>query len=227
MKWTVEFKRTKEIFKNKDKFPLHFKDASGLFDSCYIFLRGNRLFALLNIKDLVGLLPKDDFLMKNLIEAHVDNIVDTVSFRINIPIKIKDIYSGNSKKIKLSLVNACEVSSCKESLREDNKDILTAYRQIKNESNTTLRFLMHYRLLECLAREEKQNVDKLISGQKIRMPMIKDYRNPESTRTLITHVRNKIHATKKSYSFPYGSLSANSNQIEEIVREIIRKITNE
>ncbi|MFQ6049779.1 MAG: hypothetical protein ACE5J0_01940 [Candidatus Paceibacterales bacterium] len=231
MKWTVELKTTKEIKKNKDKFPIHFKDIHGFFDDCYILLKGDSLLVLLEIQETTGLELKNEFFIKKFIESYLEGIINIISFQFNIPIKIEDIHYGNPKRIKPSLLKTGGTKEIKILFKKpiDLKiiDILGAYNQIKNENNKALRFLMYYRLLECFARDEKEKVDELIRKRKIKMSFIKERRNPKSARSLVTYIRNKIHATKLSYSFPYKALRQHSNRIEKVIRDIIFEIIKE
>jgi len=166
--------------------------------------------------------------MKNLLQVSANSIADIASFKFNTPLRVKGIYLGNIKKIKLSLwkQKVKDITFPNKKIKANVGRTLESYRQIKNERNKALRFFMYYRLLECLAREERKAVDKLIEKHKIVMPLVKERRNPKSTRSLITHIRSKVHATKLEYKFPYRTFEGGSKQIEKVVREIILKVMN-
>ncbi len=236
MKWTVEFEKIEDTEKMKKIFPIRLDDEYfDVFDNSYFFLRRNKIFSLLEIKKLSELYIKDSSPIKNLLEAYVDIIIDTLSFKLDIPFPdVKKVYRGNIKKIKSSLIDESKELILQKELSSGNFfDLYQAYRQIKNEDNRALKYLMCYRLLECLVNDEKmkskqkKTIDDFIKENNPRVPFVKDKRNLKNKRTLTTYTRNKIHATTGIYLFPYRALISGSFGIEKIVKNAIEGLIQE
>lgn len=106
-------------------------------------------------------------------------------------------------------------------------DLLFALREIKNETSSSLRYLMYYRLLELLSKHYKGNVDLFLKNNNVSTQFIKDKRNPKRVKSLITHYRNKIHATTDGFSFPTSLLDHYLPEIETVVRLVSKGIINQ
>jgi len=216
--------------KLKREIPFKIKNSYH-FSNCYtiegfLFNRKNSILLLLQIqeKELLGLLEKPYF-VKNLSKICSEEIADEISFSFNIPLKIGKIYRSKPEEINLFISNRKKiqlVGAYKKT--KEKREILEALREIKNEKSKPLRFLMYYRMIECLSREKKENVDKFIKNSGDKMVFIPGSRNPTSSETLMTHLRNKIHPTKPTYRFPYRVLSSNLSRIEKLTRTAIREI---
>jgi len=221
---------TEEYKKLKSKTPFKIKNSYH-FSNCYtiegfLFNRKNSILLLLEIqeKELLGLL-EESYFIRNLSKVYFEEILDEISFSFNIPLKIGKIYRSKPEEINLSISNRRKIQLVGVYRRtKEKREILEALREIKNEKSKPLRFLMYYRMLECLSREKRENVNKFIKNSGDKMVSISGSRNPTSSETLITHLRNKIHPTKPTYRFPYRVLSNNLSRIEELTRMAVREI---
>lgn len=228
--WTTEFEVMDKFEKIEKNLPFVAKDVFEVFNKCYVCSKNRKILMFLEISDNDTLELKDKFLITNLCEVSAGYIADIIALKFNTSVELKKVYPGKIK-YKPLLIEVPEKPTFLDEMPFHGTitQILEAYREIKNEKNASLRFLMYYRLLECLSVKHKNKVDELIREHKIATLFIKEKRNPKSTKSLITHLRNKIHPTKLTYKFPYNTLGnkANLSLIERVVREVIFKIIEE
>lgn len=223
-KWTIKYGTDKKL-QIKDSFLL--KNINGLCNSCFITFKQGECLILLNID--IGDYWEGKSLLEEVAFGEAEIIADMLSWRYDIPLRNKGIYSGNPKRIKTSSQKVLDARfSYKEifsgKVSEENLEILAGYRQIKNERSPALKYLMYYRLLEMLARAHKASIDKLLYRYKLRTKFIKDPRHPNRVKSLIRHIRDKVHATKISYKFPYRALTSHLGEIGRITRTVITEI---
>lgn len=193
-----------------------YKGPSGCFD--YFVLPKKKIII---IKD--NSLEKGRNLKKEIVTAEIEIILDTLSWILDIPIKN---YKLQHVKKDITTKN-CNVYTADElfdnKINEEKYELLSAWREIQNEENQSLKYLMYYRLLEIIAvkRGYRGEVDKLLKNQKFNVQFIRNRRNRKQMVSMPSHLRNKIHPTKNSYKFPYRSLRGGEKLIKKIVRKII------
>lgn len=225
MEHIIEFDIDKNIRFTGFRF---FKNISEFCNLCYSIFRGKKCFVLLDINYDYDI--KDRFLLKQIVSAEVDVLADIISWEYEIAMKESRMYLNDFKNIKSFPLKQPEDAEFiykglfTGKFTEENLSILSGFKQMKNEISHPLKYLMCYRLLEIFAKHYKNNVDKFIINNRIKTKFIKDPRNSKNTKTLITHFRNKIHPTKKTYIFPSNLLSAYLEEIERVVSLIIGDI---
>jgi hypothetical protein len=225
MEFTAEFNANKKVKFSGSSF---FKNIS---DSCVFFY-----FVFKKAKCIILLDINEDFiiegvpLLKQIAFIEAERIADIISWEYEIALRDGKIYLNNPYNLKIPPFQEAtdakfvyhEIFTGK--VTEENLEILSGFRQMKNEKSRPLQYLMCYRLLEMFSRHYKGHVDKLISAHKIKTIFIKDKRDPNKRKSLITHFRNKIHPTKRTYLFPSNILASFVEEIERVVVIIIADI---
>jgi len=225
MEWTVEFETDTSV---RFKGTSFLKNVSTLCSVCFFSFRPKKCLIWIKSEDTYDV--ENRSLLKQIVLAEADIIADILSWEYEIPLRNPKIYSGNPKKIKIPLLEeATDANFVYQGMftgnfTTENLDIISGYRQMKDEKSRPLRYLMCYRLLEIFSKSYGVKVDELIRTRKIKTKFIRNSRNSKYTESLITHFRNKIHPTKKTYKFPSSVLSAYLGEIENVVTAIIQDI---
>lgn len=99
-------------------------------------------------------------------------------------------------------------------------ELLSMYRQARNEESVLARYLLLYRLLE-YEFHGWVGVDEWIIKQKPNTTQIQD-RNGK--KTIYTDLRDKIHPGSKQIQFPYADASSRVDELETLVREVLNEM---
>ena len=195
--------------------PFRFKGPSGYFD--YFLIGGNPLRIIVKATEVA--LKRN--LKREVISAEIEAVLDFLSWFLDIPIrdyKIKDKRTFSNKVFSIP-----EEVLFGKKVNGEKYALISAYREIQNEESLALRYLMYYRLLEVMSEKMGYggHIDELITDHKIKVQQVKNKKNPKKLLSLIRHIRNKIHATKCSYKFPYEPLAGQEKHIKKITRIII------
>lgn len=200
-------------------FIYHFMGPSECFE--YFITNTKKLTIIIN-----NLFPENRRNTKReIIKSELEIIFDMLSWIFNKPIKNYKVFYGN----KTTLVEtplSLEAKIFSKTPTESDYKILSARREILNESNLALRYIMHYRFLEVAATKNgyRGDVDKFILSLGINCRFIKDHRNPKKLSSFIKYIRNKIHATKNSYKFPYKDLIKNEKYLRRITKIVTLRL---
>lgn len=223
--WTTEFTASNDVWHTGIS---HFKNISQLCSECIFIFKNKKCFVILNLDEEHCLEGKT--ILKHVAAAESEIIADIISWEYEVGLVELKTTCGISKKIKIPSkkpvkdANFSYTGILTGKMTEENLDLLGGYRQIRNESNLALRYLMHYRILEVIASNYGSSIDALLRKYKIKAKFRYDKRNKNKTVSLISYFRNKIHPTKKSYRFPSKELINYLPEIEKITNSIISNI---
>lgn len=214
--WTIVY-QTDEKQVNDFKFI----DVGVLANELYIKIKNGNCALLIKTDEQE---TKSSNYIKECVYSQAEIIADILSWKFNIPLKNHKIFKGNIKKIKK---NNTEVKSDKKyinlfpfSYTERNSQILSAYREIMNQPNGPLRFIMSYRLIEVFSRENKVSTNNFILNLLPDIYQVQDLRSNKKI-DILTHSRNRIHATDSKYSFPYRYFEEASKEMNKQLRKIL------
>lgn len=150
-------------------------------------------------------------------------ITNIISWKYNIPIGKPRVGTGVlDHTCKCVVSDKDYVNVFAGAYTEKTKQIFDAYRDMKDERNDTLRFLICYRFLEVLSKSNNKGVKSLIDELFPSTLRVKNNRNNEKI-NIISYMRGKIHATNNKYKFPYKSLSNFVDLAEGLLRKAITR----
>jgi hypothetical protein len=97
------------------------------------------------------------------------------------------------------------------------EQLLSMYRQARNEHSTGGRYLLMYRLIES-AKGQRDQIDRWIKAQR---PSVEEVNDRSGKRTIYTHLRNKIHGSLTEPLYPFAEIAKRLDEIEELARMAI------
>ena len=221
--WTITYKSNTQNHLIGQKICL--ENAGQIENRCQIIFL-NKKTTFIYFEKVSFDFEKNKFLQKECINVLSEDIADIVAWRYNLSISNMKVRKGNIYKIKTANNYILSDKRYRNFLlgnySEEVKKILEAYREIKNEANEALRFLMSYRLVEVLAKKNRKNTNSFIESIFPKIGKVQTKRNKIET-DIVSYARGKIHATDNKYKFPYEALKGNAKSADDVLRGAIRK----
>lgn len=220
--WTAHF-TTLEKVRGMQQLQIYLQNVDEQIDLMSILFKGADCFMLVKLHPEYSS-PIE--LSREIALGESDLIATMFSWKYNVPLKYLKLTRGNAKRIKMPASLAaldCHGSHApifSGNINAKNLDILSAYRQAKNEKNGALQYIMYYRLLERLAKDHfkgKKYVDKLLQVYAVPFKTI-------GGRSSFRYFRNKIHSTSLGYMFPYKLFWRNLHPLEMALRKILNEV---
>lgn len=222
--WTA-YLNTNECDKHRE---LKYLNVGVLSNTIEIVIKPKTSYILFSLPESLSI---DDKIYIICLTDIVEQLIQILAWRYDISLSLNRIVKGNPRGIK---VLCSAIKSDKRftaifpyNLTERNQQLLEAYSEITNEANRAFKFLMCYRLIEVLSAEFNEKTDNLIKKIFPEIKLVEDKRNPKFKRTIITHIRNKIHATDNRYTFPRSDFNRIIETTKPVLRSLIqRKFAN-
>ncbi len=96
-------------------------------------------------------------------------------------------------------------------------ELLSMFRQARNEKSGAMRYLLLYRLLDY-----KRDLDAWIRAKKPNTAEVQD-RNGKKV-TIYTDLRNRIHARSKEILYPYSEITSRIGELEQLARQALDEV---